>query len=117
MKVDVEATARDEGFGMTVAVSVINAADGFPVPELDKENFRVTVVQSPNGWAIGDVLLIISGIAWAGEGCYAFCVAENNLTKEGKKLSPGFYTLSVTVRGSVKNTELHGQTLVVTTMK
>jgi hypothetical protein len=112
MKVDVLAVPRDEGFGMTLVVSAVNAADGAPLDGLSASNFRVTVIQGPSGWAGGEVLKIDSGIFAPSPGVYAFAVGEGN-----SKLKPGSYTLAVAVTGSQGGTALHGQTLATAIMK
>ena len=62
MKVDTKAIARDEGFGLTMVVSIAKASNGSPVEGLGAGNFQVSVIQGPSGWSVGDLLTISSGI-------------------------------------------------------
>jgi hypothetical protein len=112
MKVDVLAIPRDEGFGMTLVVSTVNAADGTPLEGLSASNFQVTVIQGPSGWAVGEVLKIDSGVYVPSSGVYAFDVAEAK-----SKLKPGSYTFAIAVKGTKGRTTLYGQTLAAATMK
>jgi hypothetical protein len=112
MKVDVLAIPRDEGFGMTLVVSTVNAADGTPLDGLAASNFQVTVIQGPSGWSVGEGLKIDSGLFESVPGVYAFAITEGS-----SKIKPGSYTLAVAMKGTKGRTAFHGQTLATATMK
>ena len=112
MKVDIVAIPRDEGFGLTIVVSVANATDGSPLDGLLDSNFAVYVIQGPSGWSVGDHLKLTSGVFEPTIGVFAFAVDNN-----GTKVAPGSYTLAVFVKGFKGWAPLHGQTLATVTMK
>src|SRR5690348_7102289 len=113
MKVDIVAKTRDEGFGLTIVVSVTHAVDGTPLDGLDASNFDVAVIQSPSGWAVGDTLKISSGLFEPAPGVYAFAVE----TSGGSKVPAGGYTLAIITQGYKGWAQVHGQTLATASVK
>jgi len=109
VKVDLKAVVQDYGFGsLTVVVSVVNGADGTPIPDLSETNFSIMAVQSPSGWATSDLLKIKSGLNTPTEGVYVFSVGPSG----NKKLAAGPYTIVITLVGSKGWAPLKGQTVV-----
>ncbi len=112
MKVDVDAIARDYGFGLTMVVSAAHATDGSPVDGLEAANFEVAVIQGPSGWSMDNPLKISPGISEPRTGVYAFSLEDGN-----KKVAAGSYTLAVVIKGFKGWAPLYGQTLATASMK
>jgi hypothetical protein len=109
MKVDLKATTRDYGFGLTVVVSAVNGQDGTPLGGLTDKNFSILAVQTPNGWATSDVMKIKSGLNEPTAGIYIFSIGPSG----NKKLSDGPYVLAITMAGSKeRGVPYNGQTIV-----
>lgn len=109
MKADLKAVVQDYGFGsLTIVVSVINGADGTPIPELTEKNFTIIAVQTPSGWATNDILKIKSGLQVPMPGVYVFSAGMSG----NKKLAAGPYTVAITLGGFKGWAPLNGQTVV-----
>jgi hypothetical protein len=112
MKVDVVATARDYGFGLTAVVSVVRDSDGVSLDGLSQSNFKFTLIQGPSGWSVGDVFKITSMFTPA-PSIYAFALQ----TSSGGKVPAGHYTIGVTMQGSKGWATVRGETLTTATMQ
>jgi hypothetical protein len=110
MKIDLKASIEDYGFGSwTVVISATNAEDGTPLNDLGDKNFSILAVQTPSGWATSDVMKIKSGVSTPTDGIYIFSAGASG----NKKLSPGHYTLAITMAGSKeRGIPYRGQTIV-----
>ena len=111
MKADLKAVVQEYGGSLTIVISVINSADGTPVPDLAEKNFSIMAVQTPSSWApnapASDVWKVKSGLYTPTEGVYVFMVGPPG----NKKLAAGPYTIVISLAGFKGWTPLKGQAL------